>query len=361
MIVYYTADFSGGREESHRLLEDVIMEYTGDRKRARAMIAGMRTGAKGKPFIDGFAHFSISHSEGVWAVLVSERECGLDIQHVKKCSVISIAKRFYHPDDACAVEHAHRNDPVKGEDEFFRLWTRREALVKAYGGSVADSRIPSVSPDRADCRAESFALRDITLPEMPELYAAICVKGDEPAEEPEFRKMADIKNRTKKTAAEAAYSYLANRMRTTEEVRRYLEGRDHSDDEITETINELIGMRYLDDYLYAVRYYEHNREKKRGTMRAERELIGKGIDRETARNAREDFLCEQEVDEYEDALEIAKKEAYRPSDIYGEPPVLREIDDRLTAKIARKLESKGFSRGDIFRALDEIRRLGNED
>lgn len=161
----------------------------------------------------------------------------------------------------------------------------------------------------------------------------------------------------KKSALETAYTYLGSRMRTVEEVRRYLSGKEYSEDEITDAVNELIGMRYLDDYLYALRYYEHNREKKRGVQRAERELAERGVDRETIRNAREDFLYEQQVDEYSEALSIARKEVYRPSDIYGEAPVLREIDDRLTAKIARKLESKGFSRNDIYRVLDEIRRL----
>ena len=167
--------------------------------------------------------------------------------------------------------------------------------------------------------------------------------------------------KNKKSAAEAAYSFLASRMRTTEEVRRHLESKEYGKDEITETINDLIGMRYLDDYLYSVRYYEYNREKKRGVLRAERELLEKGIDKETAHIAKEDFLYEQKVDELEDALEIARKEVYVPSDVYGEAPRMREVDDRLAAKIARKLETKGFSRGDIFKVLDRIRREAREN
>ena len=170
----------------------------------------------------------------------------------------------------------------------------------------------------------------------------------------------DKGKKNKKTAIEAAYSYLATRMRTTEEVRKYLEGKDYNEDEIADAVNELIGMRYLDDYLFALRYYEYNHEKKRGALRAERELMEKGIDRETARNAKEDFLYEHKVNEFEDALDIALKEVFVPSDIYGEAPVMKTVDDRLTAKIARKLEGKGFSKGDIFRVLDSIRREAEE-
>lgn len=167
--------------------------------------------------------------------------------------------------------------------------------------------------------------------------------------------------KNRKSAFEAACAFLASRMRTTEEVRRHLESRGYDGDEITKTINDLIGMRYVDDYLFALRYYEYNREKKRGVLRAERELLEKGIDKDTARNAKEDFIYEQKVDEFEDALGIARKEMYIPSDLYGEAPRMREVDDRLTAKIARKLESKGFSRSDIFRVLDRIRRESKSD
>lgn len=164
----------------------------------------------------------------------------------------------------------------------------------------------------------------------------------------------------KKTVLEAAYAFLASRMRTAAEVRKHLESKGYNEDEITDAVNELIGMRYLDDYLYALRYYEYNHEKKRGVIRAERELMEKGIDRDTARNAKEDFLYEHKVDEFEDALDIALKEVFVSSDIYGEPPVMKTVDDRLTAKIARKLEGKGFSKGDIFRVLDSIRREAEE-
>lgn len=166
--------------------------------------------------------------------------------------------------------------------------------------------------------------------------------------------------KNKKTAIEAAYAFLASRMRTTVEVRKHLESKEYNKDEINDTINELIGMRYLDDYLFALRYYEYNHEKKRGALRAERELMERGIDRDTVRNAKEDFLYEQKINEFEDALDIALKEVFVQSDIYGKPPVMKTVDDRLTAKIARKLEGKGFSKGDIFRVLDSIRREAEE-
>ena len=159
---------------------------------------------------------------------------------------------------------------------------------------------------------------------------------------------------------ETAAAYLANRMRTVYELRKYLKDKEYSAEEIDEAVEELTGLNYLDDYQYALRYYEYNREKKRGTLRAERELVEKGVDKEIIRNAKEDFLFEQKVDEYEDALAIARKEVFVPADIFGEAGTVKELDDRLSAKIARKLESRGFTRSDIFRVLDALRREAAE-
>ena len=165
----------------------------------------------------------------------------------------------------------------------------------------------------------------------------------------------DNGKKDKKSAAEAAYTYLANRMRTVSEVEKHLEGKGYAAEEVTEAVNELIGMRYLDDYAFSMRYYEYNREKKRGVLRAERELIEKGVDRETAAFAKEDFLHEYDVDEFADALAIARRELQQGG-TEGETDAVHQPDDRLAAKIARRLESKGFARGDIFKVLGELRR-----
>ena len=110
-------------------------------------------------------------------------------------------------------------------------------------------------------------------------------------------------------------------------------------------------MRYLDDYQYALRYYEYNREKRRGSGRAAGELAEKGVDPETIRNAREDFLYSEKVDEYEDALAVALKELeLKPG-----------TGEKAMARIGRKLDGRGFARSDIFRVLEELRRRSGED
>lgn len=153
----------------------------------------------------------------------------------------------------------------------------------------------------------------------------------------------------KKTAMEVASAYLANRMRTAWEVRKHLKDKEFPEQEIDETVNDLIGLRYLDDYEYAKIFYERNAEKHRGSSRAMRELEEKGVDRETIKFALEDFLYEAKIDEYEMALEIASKAC----------DGAKEIDDKLIAKVARKLEGAGYKSGDIVRVLGEMRRWNN--
>ena len=165
------------------------------------------------------------------------------------------------------------------------------------------------------------------------------------------------------SALETAAKYLSSRMRTAAELREHLLRKGYSADETEDAVSEMIGYRYIDDYQYAMRYYEYNREKHRGSMRAARELAEKGVDADTIKFAREDFLYNGKIDEYADALEIALKEISseiscglfeQGGEAYKENSFT--LDDRISAKIARKLDAKGFERGDIFRVLDELRR-----
>lgn len=178
MIIYYTLS-GGGRADSHRLLEEAIAEYTGDREKAGTLVSGMKTGENGKPYIEGFDHFSISHSAEAWAVLFCEMECGLDIQYGRKCDVLSIARRWYNPIDAGAVFAAAEGGEGESAEEFFRLWARREALVKALGGTVYDTELPAVCGGAVSAGGREFVITDIDIAGREDIYAAICIRKEE--------------------------------------------------------------------------------------------------------------------------------------------------------------------------------------
>lgn len=345
------------------LLRYAIGDYIGDRERADALVDSMReTGEFGKPVIDGFEHFSISHSGSTWAVLISSGSCGFDIQYYKPCDRVGIAKRFYAPQEAQVVETAESHGIDVAQDVFFGIWTRREALIKALGLSVAQTGLPSVTEPAVSCGGNTWYFGSLTIPGSKALSNSICVA--EPVteivvKEIRLRGIDDMDEKKKsgkrKSALEEAYSYVSSRMRTVSEVEKHLREKGYSDEETQAAVNDLIGGRYLDDYQYALRYFEHNREKHRGCLRAARELAEKGVDRQTVENAREDFIYENSVDEFEDALELARRElSFRSSSAEAE-------DEKTIASIGRKLENRGFSRSDIFRVLEYIRKSDVHD
>ncbi len=81
----------------------------------------------GKPYFNDLdVHFSISHSQDIWACLMGPDCCGLDIQYIKPCNYKRIAKRFFSLWENAYIE---QND-IEG---FFDIWTRKEAYGKYTG------------------------------------------------------------------------------------------------------------------------------------------------------------------------------------------------------------------------------------
>lgn len=95
-------------------------------------------------------HFSLSHS-GDYAVLAASEalEVGADIERVRELDHLDLARRYFHPGEVVAIEGAGEADAQRLA--FFRLWTLKEAVVKALGRGLSiplDSFELSIS-DRA--------------------------------------------------------------------------------------------------------------------------------------------------------------------------------------------------------------------
>ncbi len=155
-----------------------------------------------------------------------------------------------------------------------------------------------------------------------------------------------IKGTKKKPAIDVAADYLSHRMRTTHEVIKRLREKEYREEEIQEAIASLTSFKYLDDYEYARRFFEYNGSKHRGAKRAVRELAEKGVSSETIQLALEDYEYESDVDELAEARLIAEAEASKG----------QEIDERMIARVARRLESRGFKHDDIYKIMAEMRR-----
>lgn len=74
-------------------------------------------------------HFSLSHSQDRALLAVSEGlEIGADLEGVRSVDHLGLARRYFHRNEVAAIErHA---DP---QQAFFRIWTLKEAVVKALG------------------------------------------------------------------------------------------------------------------------------------------------------------------------------------------------------------------------------------
>lgn len=90
----------------------------------------------GKPYLkDEYSntHFNISHS-GEWVVIAIDNvPIGIDIQEVTNID-IKIAKRFFSSEES---EYIFSLDEENRIDAFFKLWSLKEAYVKAEGKGLS--------------------------------------------------------------------------------------------------------------------------------------------------------------------------------------------------------------------------------
>jgi len=96
-------------------------------------------GRWGKPSVAGAGRsgpeFNIAHSGGEVLLAFAEHAVGIDVERHRRLSeAVDIAERFFSPAEAQAIRAL--GAPAR-EIGFFRLWTRKEAVVKAAGLSVA--------------------------------------------------------------------------------------------------------------------------------------------------------------------------------------------------------------------------------
>lgn len=82
--------------------------------------------AHGKPRVAGGPEFSLTHSGDLVGVAVSEQPVGLDVEQI----------RHMHDLAGVAAAVCSATESTTGDEDFFRLWTRKEALLKATGDGL---------------------------------------------------------------------------------------------------------------------------------------------------------------------------------------------------------------------------------
>ena len=93
---------------------------------------------KGKPFLkDEPLTFNLSHTKEMAVLAVANGvEIGVDIEKIKtSANYLDIAKRFFHPDEYQQLMEFE--DAQQQQQQFYILWTAKEAILKATGEGIA--------------------------------------------------------------------------------------------------------------------------------------------------------------------------------------------------------------------------------
>ena len=122
---------------SRAALRELLARYVG------ATPAALRftTGPHGKPALgSGFASaaapaFNVAHSGRLVLLAFAMFDVGIDVEEVRAgVEVEDLARRFFAPEEAAAL---HATSQAGRVEAFFRIWTRKEAFLKAYGTGLS--------------------------------------------------------------------------------------------------------------------------------------------------------------------------------------------------------------------------------
>jgi 4'-phosphopantetheinyl transferase len=136
--------------------------------------------------LQGGLRFNVSHSHE-WALiaLTRDRDVGVDVEYHRplRHDLFGIATRFFAPAEVAALRAL---SPAEQEPAFFRIWSRKEAYIKATGEGVSaglDTFEVSIGQETAvrlrvyDRPAENTRWRMQSLDVGPDYGAALCIEG----------------------------------------------------------------------------------------------------------------------------------------------------------------------------------------
>ena len=100
----------------------------------------LETDTNGKPFFaNAEIEFNLSHTGSTVVAAFSDSPVGIDIEsRGRGRDFVGIASRFFHSSEAAAISES------RDEEQFLRLWTAKEAMLKLSGeglsGGLPDAR-----------------------------------------------------------------------------------------------------------------------------------------------------------------------------------------------------------------------------
>lgn len=165
-----------------------------------------------------------------------------------------------------------------------------------------------------------------------------------------------------KDCHDTAVSYLEHRERSAHEVKSHLISKGFHEDEIEKELRYLEELHYVDDVRYCQNYISYGTGKGRGPVRLQFELAEKGIDTAIIQEVIE--ACFDRGMEKDAALKEARKLLNRNRDASFDvgsaenEAYVDELlvpDEKIIAKIGRKLASLGYHTEVIYDIIRQMR------
>lgn len=97
-----------------------------------------------KPYISNSLHFNLSHHKNHVVIAISSKFVGIDVEyHLPNFDFTDIEENCFNDDE---IKYIHQS--VKPSLNFYTLWTRKEALLKATGDGLINnlSELSSLDP-----------------------------------------------------------------------------------------------------------------------------------------------------------------------------------------------------------------------
>lgn len=126
-------------------LKSWLMLKEGMRELGISELGDFQYNEHGKPYIEGGLYFSISHCKEGIAVAIYDQPIGIDIEAIRHADE-ELIERVMSPEERVGMD----------DRKFTRLWTQKEAIVKAQGtGIVSFKQLQSIIENRKS-KIETF-------------------------------------------------------------------------------------------------------------------------------------------------------------------------------------------------------------
>ncbi len=319
----------------------------------RLLCAELSHGTDGEPVLSDGRAVSISHTKHWWAAAAADAgeagALGFDMEELSRVPGERIAQKL-HP-----LEREYLSGLQSGSGEWrgelLGIWTAKESYMKmcSEGLSMGLASFSAISPDLACAETVSAEGRPrgrlIRLSPRKELTACLCVPDSGcrlNAEDIDIR-VCGYDGRPSETAADCAARLLSAGDLSSAELSAKLRRKGYPEDECEAALALMKDCGYVDDEAFAQRLGERLAASGKGRLYIASQLKKRGLPFDV--NAYEDPR------ERERAMEAAL-DALGGADLSSADPKERE---RLLAKAARRLASRGYTAEVIYSVLAKLR------